>query len=71
VTQEQSIHELVLHALDERIESLQGAISGGGAKDYPEYTGMVGEVRGLIRAKQEFKDALAKAYQEDLEEEAQ
>jgi hypothetical protein len=71
VTQDQALATLFLHEIDKRIESLEGSLSGGGAKDYSEYSGMVGEIRGLTRAKQEFKEALSKALQEILEEEAQ
>ena len=64
-----TIERAFLAELDRYIESLKDSLAGGIAKDYAAYAGIVGEIRGLLRAKQEFRDAVSKSQRDDLADE--
>jgi len=46
------IAEILIKQIDEKIVLLQNSICDGRAKDYAEYRYGVGEVRGLLTARQ-------------------
>lgn len=39
--------DVVLKEIDQRRDTIAQALMSGSAKDYPEYRGMCGEIRGL------------------------
>jgi len=56
---------LLTKQLDDKIELLREAIGGGSARDYAEYKGMVGEVKGLLTARLNVIDLLDKLEESD------
>jgi hypothetical protein len=56
---------LLTKQLDDKIELLREAIGSGSARDYAEYKGMVGEVKGLLTARLNVIDLLDKLEESD------
>lgn len=57
---ELKIFELANSKINERIESLNAALSDGTAKDYADYKGMCGVIKGLRTAQYELNDLVRK-----------
>ena len=56
---------VVLDEIAERRESIAQALISGAAKDYPEYRGMCGEIRGLSLAHSFITDLVRKIETDD------
>jgi hypothetical protein len=56
---------LLTKQIDDKIELLREAIGSGSARDYAEYKGMVGEVKGLLTARLNVIDLLDKLEESD------
>jgi hypothetical protein len=56
---------VVLDEIAERRESIAQALISGAAKDYPEYRGMCGEIRGLSLAHSFITDLVRKMETDD------
>jgi hypothetical protein len=56
---------VVLNEIEEKRESLAQALVSGAAKDYPEYRGMCGEIRGLSLAHSFITDLVRKMETDD------
>jgi hypothetical protein len=59
--------DLIIKELEERREYIAKAMIEGSAKDYSEYRGMCGEIRGLSLAHQTVTDLVRKMEQNDDE----
>ena len=59
--------DLIIKELEERREYIAKAMIEGAAKDYSEYRGMCGEIRGLSLAHQTVTDLVRKMEQNDDE----
>lgn len=57
--------ELILKELEERREYIAKAMIEGSARDYSEYRGMCGEIRGLSLAHQTVTDLVHKMENDD------
>ena len=56
---------LLTKQIDDKIELLREAIGNGSARDYAEYKGMVGEVKGLLTCRLNVTDLLDKLEEPD------
>jgi len=59
--------DLIVKEIEERREYIAKAMMEGSAKDYSEYRGMCGEIRGLSLAHQTVTDLVRKMEQNDDE----
>jgi hypothetical protein len=59
--------DLIIKEIEERREYIAKAMIEGSAKDYSEYRGMCGEIRGLSIAHQTITDLVRKMEQNDDE----
>lgn len=59
--------DLIIKEIEERREYIAKAMIEGSAKDYSEYRGMCGEIRGLSLAHQTVTDLVRKMEQNDDE----
>jgi len=57
----------VYKRLKEREQDIAGALASGSVKDWEHYQALVGEIRGLTYAREEFK-ALLEKNAEDVED---
>jgi hypothetical protein len=64
---ELKIFEVLNQRLNERVQELQGALSDGVAKDFADYRGMCGVIKGLQTAQYELNDLLRKIKDDDDE----
>ena len=64
---EMRIFEVLNSKINERIQDLNGALSDGTAKDYADYRGMCGVIKGLRTAQLELNDLLRKIKESDDE----
>ena len=53
--------------LQEREQDIANALANGAAKDWEQYKMMVGEIRGIVYAREEFKALLEKTA-DDVED---
>ena len=60
MSSDEQLLEVVLKKLEERKIALVEAIANGAAGDFPVYTNLVGQVRGLAAAQMEISDLLRK-----------
>jgi hypothetical protein len=56
---------LLTKQIDDKVELLREAIGNGSARDYAEYKGMVGEVKGLLTCRLNIIDLLDKVEESD------
>lgn len=56
---------LLIKQIDDKVELLREAIGNGSARDYAEYKGMVGEVKGLLTCRLNVTDLLDKLEEPD------
>jgi hypothetical protein len=56
---------LLTKQIDDKVELLREAIGNGSARDYAEYKGMVGEVKGLLTCRLNVTDLLDKLEEPD------
>jgi len=56
---------ILVKQIDDRVELLREAIGSGSARDFAEYKGMVGEVKGLLTCRLNIIDLLNKAEESD------
>jgi len=56
---------LLIKQIDDKVELLREAIGNGSARDYAEYKGMVGEVKGLLTCRLNITDLLDKLEDSD------
>lgn len=56
---------LLIKQIDDKIELLREATGNGSARDYAEYKGMVGEVKGLLTCRLNITDLLDKLEEPD------
>ena len=56
---------LLIKQIDDKVELLREAIGNGSARDYAEYKGMVGEVKGLLTCRLNITDLLDKLEEPD------
>ena len=61
------IFEVLNSKINERIQDLNGALSDGVAKDFADYRGMCGVIKGLRTAQFELNDLLRKIKESDDE----
>ena len=59
-----TVFDVLFEKIDEEISSLETAFGNGAAKDYAEYSHMVGMVRGLRIARTHVTD-LSRNYMDD------
>lgn len=59
--------ELISSKLEDRKRQLSEFLCDGGAKEYPEYKSLCGEIRGLTAAQMEIKDLVRKLKELDDE----
>ena len=64
---ELKIFEVLNQKINERVQDLTGALSDGTAKDYADYRGMCGVIKGLRTAQFELNDLLRKIKDDDDE----
>lgn len=64
---ELKIFEVLNQKINERVHDLNGALSDGTAKDYADYRGMCGVIKGLRTAQFELNDLLRKIKDDDDE----
>jgi len=64
---ELKIFEVLNSKINERIQDLNGTLSDGVAKDYADYRGMCGVIKGLRTAQYELNDLLRKIKESDDE----
>jgi hypothetical protein len=64
---ELKIFEVLNSKINERIQDLNGALSDGVAKDFADYRGMCGVIKGLRTAQFELNDLLRKIKESDDE----
>lgn len=64
---ELKIFEILNSKLNERVMDLSRSLNEGVAKDYPEYKGMCGVIKGLQTAQYELNDLLRKIKETDDE----
>ena len=57
--------QLILKEIDERRDMLAKALMQGAAKDYAEYRGMCGEIKGLSEAHNFIAEIVKKLEQDD------
>ena len=60
MSHDQQVLELLIRKLRERVEAMSDSLRSGSAKDYAEYQGLCGVVRGLELAQMEANDLLRK-----------
>ena len=60
MSSEEQILDVVLRKLEERKITLVEALANGAAGDFPVYTNLCGQVRGLAAAQMEVSDLLRK-----------
>jgi hypothetical protein len=56
---------LLIKEIDDKVELLREAIGNGSARDFAEYKGMVGEVKGLLTCRLNVTDLLGKLEEPD------
>jgi len=56
---------LLTKQIDDKVELLREAIGNGSARDFAEYKGMVGEVKGLLTCRLNIIDLLNKVEESD------
>lgn len=56
---------VVLNDIDEKIDSITRAMADGAAKEFSEYKGMAGEIRGLSIARMLITDLVRKLEHDD------
>lgn len=61
------VFDLLNQKINERIQDLNGALSDGVAKDYADYKGMCGVIKGLRTAQFELNDLVRKIKESDDE----
>jgi len=59
-----TVFDVLTERIDEEISSAQVFLSGGSAKDYPQYKEIVGLIRGL-RASKEYIEDLSRNYMDN------
>ena len=59
-----TVFDVLTERIDEEISSAKVFLSGGSAKDYPQYKEIVGLIRGL-RASKEYIEDLSRNYMDD------
>ena len=64
---ELKIFDVLNQKINERVQDLNGALSDGTAKDYADYRGMCGVIKGLRTAQFELNDLLRKIKDDDDE----
>ena len=64
---ELKIFDILNQKLNERVMDLTRSLSDGVAKDYAEYKGMCGVIKGLRTAQYELNDLLRKIKESDDE----
>jgi replicative DNA helicase len=64
---ELKIFEILNQRVNERVQEIQRALHDGVAKDYAEYKGMCGVIKGLQTAQYELNDLLRKIKENDDE----
>jgi hypothetical protein len=64
---ELKIFEILNQKLNERVLDISRSLSDGVAKDYAEYRGMCGVIKGLQTAQYELNDLLRKIKDDDDE----
>ena len=64
---EMRIFDLLNQKINDRIQDLNGALSDGVAKDYADYKGMCGVIKGLRTAQFELNDLVRKIKESDDE----
>ena len=64
---ELKIFEILNSKLNERVLDISRSLSDGVAKDYSEYKGMCGVIKGLQTAQYELNDLLRKIKESDDE----
>ena len=64
---ELKIFDILNQKLNERVMDLTRSLSDGVAKDYAEYKGMCGVIKGLQTAQYELNDLLRKIKESDDE----
>ena len=64
---EHRIFEVLNQKITERIQDLNGSLCDGVAKDYADYKGMCGVIKGLRTAQFELNDLLRKIKELDDE----
>jgi hypothetical protein len=61
------IFEILNQKINERVEDINRTLSDGVAKDYADYRGMCGVIKGLQTAQFELNDLLRKIKDDDNE----
>ena len=64
---EMRVFEVLNTKINERIQDLNGALSDGVAKDYADYRGMCGVIKGLRTAQFELNDLVKRIKESDDE----
>jgi hypothetical protein len=64
---EMRIFEVLNTKINERIQDLNGALSDGVAKDFADYRGMCGVIKGLRTAQFELNDLVKRIKESDDE----
>lgn len=64
---ELKIFDVLNKKINERIQDINGSLCDGTAKDYAEYRGMCGVIKGLRTAQYELNDLLRKIKESDDE----
>jgi hypothetical protein len=64
---EMRIFDVLNSKINERIQDLNGALSDGVAKDFADYRGMCGVIKGLRTAQFELNDLVRKIKESDDE----
>ena len=64
---EMRIFDVLNSKINERIQDLNGTLSDGVAKDYADYRGMCGVIKGLRTAQFELNDLVRKIKESDDE----
>jgi len=59
-----TVFDVLTERIDEEISSAQVFLSGGSAKDYPQYKEIVGLIRGLRASKEHIED-LSRNYMDN------
>jgi hypothetical protein len=59
-----TVFDVLTERIDEEISSAKVFLSGGSAKDYPQYKEIVGLIRGL-RASKEYIEDLSRNYMDN------
>lgn len=64
---EMRVFEILNQKINERIQDLNGALSDGVAKDFADYRGMCGVIKGLRTAQFELNDLVKRIKESDDE----